>query len=657
MPTYSIQGPDGKTYSVEGPAGATRSQVIAEIERQNGGRIGTKKASTSEDVAKSGATGFGKGIRNALGTVFSGSPQGMVSNALGSLGATEGVRKVAEVASPLGMLRNAENVLGLASGTTRKAVEKAPSRDYVPQTRTGRYAESVGENAANALAPGGIPARVASVVVPGVTGEGAREAASALGAGEKGQAAAKLVGTLAGGLASSVRIAPRSQAGKAPVAMAGQRAKLDPALMRAKAAEMRAAGVDPTLVDVAGPKGRRVIRAVGVKNEVAGEALTNRAREVSSTAKPEIMARTREVGPMRGTTAEKLEVRITEARDKAAKTNYAKPYDTVVQVPDTVLDMLHDSSGRAIIGRARADAIENQDWGRQVELDKLLALPDDGGVGPLPQISAGTIDRLVIAARERGGKFMERGNRMRARGAFERQKQLDAVLSKVDELKPARADYHAKSQAIDVLGKGRQDVFSTDPGDYGRWLESLPPEAREANKVAIRQEVLDTLGGQRSATFGSVDELATSQYAQANLRQALGPEADRYLAFLRAKLDQVRNARFVDSEAGSRTAVVGEDMQKLGSVLREGAGAIAEAKTGNLPMLMARGANWLASRGFSDEQAKAITRMAIDPRQTDEAIRIIEQRLGPDAARTAVEWRRAALVAGTASATALQGQQ
>lgn len=35
MPTYSIQGPDGKTYSIDGPEGATRDQVIGEIKRQH----------------------------------------------------------------------------------------------------------------------------------------------------------------------------------------------------------------------------------------------------------------------------------------------------------------------------------------------------------------------------------------------------------------------------------------------------------------------------------------------------------------------------------------------------------------------------------------------------------------------------------------------
>ena len=34
MPTYSIQGPDGKTYSIEGPEGATREQIIEAVKKR-----------------------------------------------------------------------------------------------------------------------------------------------------------------------------------------------------------------------------------------------------------------------------------------------------------------------------------------------------------------------------------------------------------------------------------------------------------------------------------------------------------------------------------------------------------------------------------------------------------------------------------------------
>lgn len=36
MPTYSIDGPDGKTYSIDGPEGATRDQVITKIKERQG---------------------------------------------------------------------------------------------------------------------------------------------------------------------------------------------------------------------------------------------------------------------------------------------------------------------------------------------------------------------------------------------------------------------------------------------------------------------------------------------------------------------------------------------------------------------------------------------------------------------------------------------
>ena len=46
MPTYTIDGPDGKSYSIDGPEGATRDQVIAKIKEKQGSTVGAiaKKA-------------------------------------------------------------------------------------------------------------------------------------------------------------------------------------------------------------------------------------------------------------------------------------------------------------------------------------------------------------------------------------------------------------------------------------------------------------------------------------------------------------------------------------------------------------------------------------------------------------------------------------
>lgn len=105
----------------------------------------------------------------------------------------------------------------------------AAPADYQPQTTAGRYAGAVGENLPNAALGGeGIIPKVAAVVLPGVLGQGARDAAGALGAGPKTQAVAQFAGGLLGGAAaglSGVRSAPPVIASsEQPVAQAVQAA-------------------------------------------------------------------------------------------------------------------------------------------------------------------------------------------------------------------------------------------------------------------------------------------------------------------------------------------------------------------------------------------------------------------------------------------------
>ncbi len=62
MPTYSIQGPDGKTYSIEGPEGATREQVINAVKARAGFEeepdISETQESTTQEVAEGVASGL-----------------------------------------------------------------------------------------------------------------------------------------------------------------------------------------------------------------------------------------------------------------------------------------------------------------------------------------------------------------------------------------------------------------------------------------------------------------------------------------------------------------------------------------------------------------------------------------------------------------------
>jgi hypothetical protein len=484
---------------------------------------------------------------------------------------------------------------------------------------------------ANALVAG---SRVGNMVRGAVAagGAGAVYAAADRGtAGERLRTASQTavnplvlgLGAAAGALAPTAARAPQTKQAKVE-ARAGKRMGLDPVAARQRAAEMRAAGVEPTLIDVAGERGRRVVRAIGVKSEIGGEALADNARVVSASTKPAAMIATRRLTPDKRTAAQFADD-MTATRTTTADANYGAFSDELVTFPREVAETLMDAPGRAIVARARADAVERQDWGRVVELDKILRAADDGQ--PLPRVSAGTIDKLVSAARERGATLQRRGNNTRAGGSFGRASQIDSVIDNVDAVKPARQTFANQSRAIDIAkGKDRLDAFSTDPADYTKWVRSLPKEAQEANRIAIRQEILDTLGGQRSSSFGTLDELATSPYVRENLRSALGAKAaDRYIAEISARLQKTRNATFVSPNAGSRTAVLENDAAEVAkSAVDFGKSAMRGDAVGILEKAM----DAYLRRGFKEDEAAALARAAVDPAQLDRFLGMIAQRQG-----------------------------
>lgn len=607
------------------------------------------KANALLDAGRQYLGGLSEGVSGLSDMVQQASPVGMVMG---------GLRNAANLATYLEGPKAADLVTGkpksspnITAAPFSQQTSNATRATPQAQTTAGRYARVVGQMTPNALAPGSAAARVANVVLPAVGSETAGHLAEQSGANPFGVAAARTAGALGGAGLASIRVAnPFSSVGQTAEEQAAnifaKRTNADPAVLRQRAEDMQAAGVEPTLIDVGGDKGRRLVRALGVKSESGGEALANNAREVSSTAKPAIMSRTRGLGPNQGQSAEEVAGNLRTARDEAASTQYKTPYETPVSVTSETLKALSDEPGRQALLQARRAAVARMDDNQVAELDSLL-----GAAGKPPTtVSAGTLDRVRIALRERAKAAVKKDQGAYASGLKQRQSIVDETLDNTPALGAARADYRAKSQALGVLGKDRLDVHSTDPADYGKWLESLSPEARNANKVAVRQEILDTLGGQRSSTFGSVDELATSQYARANLKQALGPEADGYLANLQGRLDQVRNARMVDPNGGSRTAVLEND---LSGVIKPALDVGKSALRGDVLGVAAKLGQWFLSRGVSPDQARILAKASVDPAQLPKILAAIEARAGKEGVQQFLQIRNAGIVG--AASTVLPG--
>jgi len=449
-------------------------------------------------------------------------------------------------------------------GATAAAVNAAAGR--------GTVQERV--QAANEAAPGGA---VAGVVLPAVvTGSAKLGAAARAVTAPAARATARAANNAATKFGMGPFLDPREEV-VSRLTEALKKDKITGEALNAALTEWQSAGgASPAFMDL-------IARNGGGQNTmglIRGAAMSGPGRNVASQYGSQLAAdlpdqaaaRTMRLTPGEQRPAGAVSEELGQVRGRLAQEQYAQPYDEMVQVPDTVKDMLADSSGRSIIARARADAIENQDWGRQVELDKLLQAGDAGGVGQLPRVSAGTLDRLVIAARERGGAFARRGQNMRARGALARRDQIDATMDRVEGLQPARATYRNLSNQMDAIDLGQQAITQRgDPNvfasDLNRMQANTPqgaqlPDgsqiglgtAQNAAGVGMRSAMVNAIGEPAAGSTGVLNRFANSPNMRSRLETAFGPEeAGSYQTSVGQLVDQVNNARFINPNSGSQT--------------------------------------------------------------------------------------------------------
>jgi hypothetical protein len=169
MPTYSIQGPDGKTYSIDGPEGASREEVIKAIQLRSTEESIPRDYTLGEIVSK----GFTRGAKQLSSAV------GDVLPAMG--------------ASALGFDDYAK-----AQMEEAKQSQEEIDRKYHPQFDSYKNVHGVGDAlkyALESVSEQGL--NVASTLIPGVAGAGIAGAAAKRGLIGAAELAAKEAGQTA----------------------------------------------------------------------------------------------------------------------------------------------------------------------------------------------------------------------------------------------------------------------------------------------------------------------------------------------------------------------------------------------------------------------------------------------------------------------------
>lgn len=233
-----------------------------------------------------------------------------------------------------------------------------------------------------------------------------------------------------------------------------------------------------------------------------------------------------------------------------------------------------------------------------------------------PTVSAGTLDRVRIAMYNRAESLSRNttGARDIAGGLRDRASDINTALEAVPELQPARDTYRNLSGAIDAVDNAPA-VFTTDPQDFAAMVANYTPEQRQAAIVGVRQEIMDTLGGQKAAGTGTLDRVSQSDYGRKNLTALLGPdEAQRYLDIIATRVGDVQRAARISPNTNSQTFGRGIDEETFNTANMVGAGLdVVQGARGN-PLAIARTIDRIRARAtMSPEERAAIVELGLGP--------------------------------------------
>jgi hypothetical protein len=391
--------------------------------------------------------------------------------------------------------------------------------------------------------------------------------AAARGVGRAGARTGSTAARLANRVTGGQLLDPRREAA-VRLREAMEKDGLAPADIMRGLSEWNSTGASsPALMDLAGENTRALLRSAASKPGAGRNAAVEYANQVTGDLQSNAIARTRALTADRRP-ATKVVEGLKKERGAAAREMYPAFAEERVAVTPEVIDATDGTSdwmhGAAQLARAerRPDVL--------AEIEALTSEHKPGD--PLPDnISAGALDYMRRALRDRSGKAFTQGEGGLGAALKDRSRELETVLTDVPGFDKARSTYRGFSNQIDAVDAGK-GVLNEVPDDFAGHFETLPVEH---GGIGGRQALEEAIGRPTEGATGTLNRIASSTNTRRNLSTLYGDEeAGRYADAIGRETERVSNARFVSPNTGSQTQLRDVDdalidlppMSKLGIV-------------------------------------------------------------------------------------------
>ena len=512
----------------------------------------------------------------------------------------------------------ANGIRGIAARLGANAVKGAATAAVYGASQPGTLQQRV--QTAAAAAPGGAVVGAAAPEVASVIGSGARAVRNAFGSRAP---------------VASTSLAPVQQnAVRKFVALTD----VDPSAMSTQAQRYQAAGIRPTLIDVAGDKGRGTIRAAATRATNGRQAVQDLADQRAVSLPDRISAQARANISTDPRTPAEIQGQIQDARDVQAKTDYDAVRDQPVTISAKTIAAIRTPAAQSALkslastepDAARRGALTNLGGPTPAEINaanpatpelvdptapkpvyrmKAAPPPPQTTVGVLHALSEELNDRAAAAAAAPAG----------ANDARKLYSLADTIRSEAVNQSPgyaqANANYAKASSLSDAADTGQQ-FLNRNTDDFVSTLNAFDPDQMAIAQAAARRAVERASGENVGAAPGVAKRIALAPEQQARNTALLGPDrAVQLQTNMGLEAQAVQNARDAAPRTGSQTALNQSDQaDTVGNGILDAAGMVGRAKaTGGLSVPLDGLRIWLKSRGLSDDELDSLSSMAVDP--------------------------------------------
>lgn len=589
---------------------------------------------SADELAAGGDALFGQGVGDSIGGRYrnnlavqravdkaDGEDVGFVRNAGEVAGGVAGaliagprlLTQVGAKAAPLvrGGLTIARNVLA-GQGVSALTAANATEGDVLQR---GQNALKAATNPITAVASAVVPAGINALAGPTTrAGERAlRYATRQIGVAGEGL-----------GIRGANALAERNAATplQDAISMFGGRTRADGNILSQRAAEQRALGLEPTLVDITDDAGRGLVRGAATRQTPARDAAVEfgRSRRVEAQGNASDLARKYVSNEPR--TAAQLANDLDDEQSRLSGVAYdIARRSPPIQIGPDVTQALFGPRGRSAMKSASDLYSASADPAERALSQELSALANTADEFPQgsAEMSVGAADLISRYLQKAGGTDLNERRIFGSLGTAVR----SAARDQSDEYADALSGYAERAQLDDALAFGQGFLGRKGTTEYARQAAELTPVQRDVARVSARDAIEDRANTPAGAA-SLLDDLSVGRGASQRADGLLGEDAApmaQTAAAMRARVDAGRGA---DPRYGSQTNLNAQDSAVMNGL--ETAGDVIGAATFQPGALLRLGRRFM-SIGFSDSQAQSLVEAAIDPSRTDELISMLSKQM------------------------------